>query len=68
MVGPVNGKARDIELHQRHLDSLRRGQREVVEQVASSREAINHSLALLLRLVGKIEDEQNPFASKRDPF
>jgi hypothetical protein len=68
MVGPVNGKRRDIELHQGHLDSLRRGQREVIEQVASSREAINHSRVLLLRLVGKIEDERNPFASERDPF
>jgi hypothetical protein len=51
-----------------HLDSLRRGQREVIEQVASSREAINQSLTLLLRLGGKIEDERNPFASERDPF
>jgi hypothetical protein len=27
----VNGKSSDVELHVRHLDALRRGQREVVE-------------------------------------
>jgi hypothetical protein len=65
--GAVGGKPGEIELHQRHLDALRRGQREVVEHVARSQEAIKRSLELL-RLAGKIKDEQKPFSSKRDPF
>ena len=63
----MNGKPTDIELYRRHLDVLRRGRRDVVEHIASSREAIKHSLELL-RLAGKIADEQRPFCSKRDPF
>ena len=65
----MNGKPSDIELHRRHLDALRRGQGEVSEQVASSREAIKRSLESL-RLAGTIGagDEQKPFVSKRDPF
>jgi hypothetical protein len=63
----VKGKPSDIELYQKYIDALRRGQREVDEQLASSREAIKHSLALL-QLARKIEDEQKPFAVcfKRD--
>jgi hypothetical protein len=33
--------------HQRHLRALRRGQADTAKQVAQSREAIEHSLALL---------------------
>jgi hypothetical protein len=63
-VGAVNSKPSDIELHRRHLDALRRGQGEVAEQVASSREAIKRSLEFL-GLAGNIEDEQK---HKHEPF
>jgi hypothetical protein len=67
MVGAVNSDSTDTELHFRHLHALRRGQCEVIEQLARSREAIKRSLELI-RLAGKIEHEQWPFASIRDPL
>jgi len=42
-----------------HVEALRNGCRDAAEHVASSRQAIEHSLALL-RLVGKIEADRSP--------
>ena len=53
----MNKKSGDIELFQRHLQALRCGYEEVAAHIATSREAIERSLALL-RLINKIESEQ----------
>jgi hypothetical protein len=46
-----------IELCKEHLNALRRGCHDAAEHITSSREAIEHSFALL-RLADKIEGEQ----------
>jgi hypothetical protein len=43
----MNWKSEEIKIHQRHLDALRRGQDNAAEHIATSREAIERSLALL---------------------
>jgi hypothetical protein len=53
----VTRKSGDIEFFQRHLQALRRGVDEVAVHIATSREAIERSLALL-PLINKIESEQ----------
>jgi hypothetical protein len=45
--------------HQRHLRALRRGEADTANQVAQSREAVEHSLALL-RQSDKMEVAQKP--------
>jgi hypothetical protein len=50
--------------HQRHLRALRRGEADTAKQVAQSREAIEHSLALL-RHSDKMEVAQKPGKRRR---
>jgi hypothetical protein len=50
--------------HQRHLRALRRGEADTAKQVAQSREAIEHSLALL-RHGDKMEVADEPQTRQR---
>ena len=54
----MNWKSGEIKSDQRHLDILRRGQDDAAEHIATSREAIERSLALL-QLIDK-KAEQRP--------
>jgi len=54
----MNRKSGEIKSDQRHLDILRRGQDDAAEHIATSREAIERSLALL-QLIDK-KAEQRP--------
>jgi hypothetical protein len=55
----MNRKSAEIESHLKHLDFLRRGHDDAAEHIATSREAIERSLALL-RIVENIEPDQKP--------
>jgi hypothetical protein len=55
----MNRKSGEIESHRKHLDFLRRGHDDAAEQIVTSREAIERSLALL-RIVENRELQQKP--------